>query len=322
MEEIFSFKVIHRDKRSRALTKANFGCLTGLYTLNITMGCSFSCAYCYARAYPDAPHQGIVELFSNLPKLLERELSSKRRKEWPDYIILNTASDCFQPHPDILQITYEVMETLLKKDIGFSFLTKGFIPVNFIDLFKKYSFMIKAQIGLVSLSNKFWKHFEPGAASPEQRLENVTRLKVIGIQPEVRMDPIVPFLTDGQEEVDNLMRALNERGIEAVSLSYLHLRPAIMKQLEAEIPALAKRLLDACFAGQKWQTIGLSSKSKMIPGALRQKGYWIISQIAQKYGIKTWVCACKNPDLPGDICSAGRARNFFRGRQLSLFGYK
>lgn len=322
MADIFNFNVIHKDKRSRVLTKADFGCLRGLYTLNITMGCSFSCAYCYARAYPNAPHEGRVELFSNLPGLLEKELSSKRRKEWPDYVILNTASDCFQAHPDILQVTFEVMETLLKKDIGFSFLTKGFIPDNFLDLFKKHAFMIKAQVGLVSLSEKFWRHFEPGAASPSHRLENLTNLREVGILPEVRMDPIVPFLTDRQEEVDKLLQALSERGIEAVSLSYLHLRPAIMKQLEAEIPTLAKRLLDACFAGQKWQTIGLSSKSKMVPGPLRQKGYWIISQTAKKYGIKTWVCACKNPDLPGDICSAGRARDFFRGRQMSLFEHK
>ncbi len=321
MEESTTFRVIPRNKKSRALTKAEFGCLKGLYTLNITVGCSFSCAYCYARAYPNAPHEGVVELFSNLPVLLEKELDSGRRKDRPAYVILNTASDCFQPHPDILQITFKVMEILLKRDIGFSFLTKGFIPSHFLELFKQHAFMIKAQIGLVSLSEKFWHHFEPGAASPDQRLANLTNLKKIGISPDVRIDPIVPFLTDGPEEIEKLFQALSAREVEAVSLSYLHLRPAILKQLEAEIPTLAKKLLDACLGEKRWQTIGQASRSKLLPEPLRQKGYWVISQIARKYGIKTWVCACKNPDLPGDICSAGRARNYFKGRQISLFDF-
>jgi DNA repair photolyase len=319
-EELENFRILERLRKRRVLTPAHFGCLEGIPTLNITNGCFFQCTYCYARGYSQAPKVGEVHLYVNLPSLLEEELS--RKKVIPKWVILNTSSDCFQSHPDILFVTYEVIQILFDHRIGISFLTKGTIPQRFFELFKRSPEKIFAQIGLVSLSDRYWKEYEPGTPSPEQRMKNIQKLREIGISPEIKIDPIIPFVTDTEAEVKGLFEPLSEMGIKRVTLSYLHLRPAIQKQLMKELSPLHQRLIESCFRTQEWKAIGTSTKTKILPKTIREKGYQRIKEISKRFGITALVCQCKNPDLKGDLCSSGRVKTALSKRtviQLPLF---
>lgn len=315
-----SYNVIPKLRKGRVLTPAHFGCLDGIPTLNITNGCLFQCTYCYARGYSQAPRKGEVYLYVNLPNLLEEELS--RKKVVTQWVILNTSSDCFQSHPDILRVTLEVVRILLDHGIGISFLTKGVIPQQCLELFGGAPEKILGQIGLVSLSNRYWKEYEPNTPSPEKRMENIQRLKEIGITPEIRIDPIIPFITDTEAEVKTLFRRLQKMGVRRVTLSYLHLRPAIQKQLMKELSPLHRSLMESCFRTQEWKTVGSSTKTKLLPKTIREKGYERIRKIAKDSGIAAFVCQCKNPDLKGDLCSSGRTKTVQRRKvpiQLPLF---
>jgi len=313
--------IIERQKRGSALSRGTFGCLKGHYSLNVTVGCCFSCVYCYARVYPQAPPEGDIHLFTNLPPLLKKDLDNPRRRSPIDYVIFNTASDCFQPHPDILKVTYETTELLLTRGISISFLTKGHIPTRFISLFKHHSKQLYAQIGLVSLSPHYASIFEPYVPSPEERLINIENLVTIGITPTVRMDPIVPFLTDNTRELECLFKKLHSSGVRTVSLSYLHLRPAIARQLCKKLPTATYKLIESLFVTQPWREVGTSTKSKLVPAPLRQKGYQRITEIARAYGIKTLVCRCKNPDIDAQICQTSHnlIQKGYRAKQLNLF---
>jgi DNA repair photolyase len=307
-------------RKGRVLTPARFGCLQGIPTLNITSGCIFECTYCYARGYSQAPQKGEVDLYVNLPDLLREELLKK--KVIPPWVILNTASDCFQHHPDILDITYEVVRILVDRGIGISFLTKGFIPHRFFGLLRVSPEKVLAQIGLVSLSERYWKEYEPGTPSPERRLENVQRLKEIGIVPEIRIDPIIPFVTDTDIEATNLFRRLQEGGVKRVTLSYLHLRPAIQRQLMSELSPVHQKVIELCFDVQEWKAMGSSTRTKLLSKVIREKGYQRMKEIGEGFGITASVCQCKNPDLKADLCSSGRVKTVVSKRppgQLPLF---
>ncbi len=313
-------RLIPKLRKGKVLTPAQFGCLEGIPTLNITNGCIFECTYCYARGYSQAPRKGEVQLYVNLPSLLKEELL--RKKAIPRWVILNTSSDCFQHHPDILDVTYEVIRTLVDRGIGISFLTKGLIPHRFFDLLKISPEKIFTQIGLVSLSERYRKVYEPGTPSPEKRLGNVERLKEIGILPEVRVDPIIPFVTDTEIEATALFRRLQGAGVKRVTLSYLHLRPAIERQLMEELSPLHRKIIESCFQAREWKAIGSSTRTKLLPIAIREKGYGRMKEIGERFGITASICQCKNPDLKGDLCSSGRARMATGNRtewQLPLF---
>ena len=315
-----SYKILPVLRKGRVLTPAQFGCLGGIPTLNITNGCIFQCTYCYARGYSQAPEKGEVHLYVNLPDLIKEELLRKRTI--PQWVILNTSSDCFQSHPDILHVTHEVIQTLLDYGIGISFLTKGIIPQRFFNLFIRSPEKILAQIGLVSLSERYWKGYEPGTPPPEQRIENIWKLKEIGISPEIKIDPIIPFVTDTEVEVISLFKRLKKLGVKRVTLSYLHLRPAIQQQLMKELLPLHRQLIESCFRTQEWRVVGSSTKTKLLPKRIREKGYDRIKEIVKDFGITVSVCQCKNPDLKGDLCSSGRVRDALMKKtpsQLPLF---
>jgi DNA repair photolyase len=318
-------KLTEVDRKSRVLVKAQFGCLRNAYTINITRGCEFACVYCYARGYPDAPCSGEVQLYRNLPEKLAGELDSPRRRSGVHWVVFNTASDSFQTHPRILEITYLTMRVLLERGIGFSFLTKGWLPNRFIDLFSDFPELIVSRIGLVSMSNRYRDLFEPNAATVGERLQNIERLQMAGVETEVRIDPIIPFYTDDEESITKLFKALFTVGVKTVSLSYLHLRPAILNQLKRELPPIEFNVLQSCFEKKPWTVVGSSTRSKLIPASLRKKGYNRFNHLAQNFGILPLICTCKNPDLPGQQCSTGfrtekiRSSIKEKGKQLSLF---
>jgi DNA repair photolyase len=295
-------KFVEIGRKSRVLTKSDFGCLRGAHTLNVTRGCEFKCTYCYARGYPDTP-LGTVHIFSNLAEKLAAELDSPRRRTVIHRVLFNTASDSFQTQPDILDVTFRTMKVLLERGIGFSFLTKGWIPNRFITLFSDYPKLIVARIGLVSLSERYQNLFEPGAASPVERLQNIDRLLDIGINVDVRIDPIIPFCTDDEVSINRLYKALAERHINTVSISYLHLRPAILDQLRRELPSTEFNILRSCFENKPWTVVGASTRSKLIPLPLRRKGYRRFLERSKVFGITSLICACKNPDMNGHQCS-------------------
>jgi len=317
--------LIATERKSPVLSRAEFGCLRGAHTINVTRGCEFDCVYCYARGYPEAPATGQVYLYRNLPKKLTAELDNPRRRTPVGRVIFNTASDSFQTHPDILDITYRAMRVLLERRIGVSFLTKGAIPRRFIELFSERPQLVSARIGLVSIEPRFRDVFEPHAASAAERLKNIENLSAAGVEVEVRVDPIIPFRSDNPSSIRSLLGAIAERGVQRVTLSYLHLRPAIFEQLRNELPPADFALLRTCFETRPWRVVGSSTRSKLIPAALRRKGYRRFTEIADEFGLHTLVCACKNPDLPAQLCSSSLTRNDAtedsggEGRQLSLF---
>jgi hypothetical protein len=73
---------------------------------------------------------------------------------------------------------------------------------------------------------------------------------------------------------------------------------------------------------REWKAIGSSTRTKLLPKTLREKGYQRMKEIGEGLGITASVCQCKNPDLKGDLCGSGRARMAISKRttrQLSLF---
>lgn len=298
------FTVETRERKTAVLKKGTFGCLKGIESINVTMGCLLGCVYCYARGYPGAPGGRRAILFDNLPEKLRVELSRKRRRV--THVLFNTASDSFQPHPDIERTSVSLMEILLKNAIQISFLTKGVIPRRFFDMASLggFSGQISARIGMVSLSREYRDTFEPYAATPTERLENIERLTKIGIIPEVRIDPVIPFITDSRGDFDSLFKELSLRGVKRTAISYLHLRPAIEAQFSRELDVFNSRLLDGIFRGPGWAVVGSSTKSKLVPKKIRERGYERAVEAAEKYGIKLSICSCKNPDMPGEICTA------------------
>lgn len=201
------------------------------------------------------------------------------------------------------------MRLLLDRGIGISFLTKGFIPSEFIELFKKHPNLIKARVGLVSLNENYIRLFEPLSAHPFKRLLNIRNLINAGVDTAIRIDPIIPISLKGGEgrflegSIEQLIKRLSIAGVMNITLSSLIMRASIINQFIKELPLkIAKNIL-RLYNGQPYQRIITSARTRLLPKSIRIIQYDSIKCVAKKYGIECHICGCKNPDLPWEFCN-------------------
>lgn len=325
MEPVWSVPALNcvgqpTSRGSRLLHPFPIPCMRGVLALNVTRGCAHACVYCYARAYSEAPPPGRLLVYGNLPARLEAEVNRMRRL--PRGVNFCTATDPFQPIPSLLAVTWEAADLLLRKGIPVAFLTKGFIPEEFITLFARYPELVKVRVGLLSLDREYHRTFETGAAPPAVRLGNIRKLRAAGIQVGVRHDPVIPGVTDSPEALDRLFAALKIEGISRVDVGYLYVRPGIARLLRDELPWSVARPLLRQFGGGPIEKVAASHTTRLLPPELRVRSFFRIRQAGREHGIVPLLCRCKNPDIRADRCQGSTDLAYppppCRARQLAL----
>ena len=294
---------VHRTTRKSAvLTPSTLACLSQLPTVNLTAGCAHGCAYCYGRGYRTYPGDGKVTLYTNTLEKLRDELPRKRRR--PRAVYFSPSSDAFQPVPEVLDMTFDVFAFLLEAGLGIAFLTKGRIPRRHMRLLLANAPQVRAQIGLVTLDPWVLRCFEPHATPPEVRLDQIAELVRGGVLTQVRLDPILPGLTDDERSLAGLCGALAEAGIQRIAAAVLFLRPTIVHSLRRHVRdhALVADLLARFRTREPLRMRAERSTVLALPRDKRRAIYERLERIAGQYGITVRRCACKNPDLTSESC--------------------
>jgi DNA repair photolyase len=291
--------VIRRDRKPPILTPSSLPCLAGLPTLNLTQGCAHGCTYCYIQGYSNYPGEDRVLLFQNTPELMRMELSRKRRR--PRRVYFSPSSDAFQYLPEVQEVAHQTMSVLLQAGIEVAFLTKGFITPRFLDLFAKTPALVHAQIGVTTLDTRLCKAFEPRAAPPAQRIQEIVDLRRIGVATTARLDPLIPDLTDTPQNLERLLSSLRQAGVGTVAASYLFLRPAFAQRMLDQMQR--HRLLAAAVREWPWRTFADDCGGGRMPdGQERRQRFSRLIELAARHQIEVHICACKNPDLGGPGC--------------------
>ncbi len=293
-------KVVSIERKSAVLTPSSLACLSKMPTLNLTAGCAHGCLYCYTRGYSTYPGEQQVHVYANTLVKLREELQRKRKM--PLAVYFSPSSDLFQPVPEVLDLAYEVIRFLFENGIGVAFLTKGAIPERHMALLRAYPRLVRAQIGLTTLDASILRTFEPNAAHPEARLEQARALVEAEIPAEVRLDPILPGMTDTAECLYPLCREIAARGVRRLALGVLFLRPAVLQSLKRHLGG--SHLLFSHFE----QVIRLSIHAERsavfaLPSEKRRLIYERVGAVAQQCGLDVAVCGCKNPDLRAGTCN-------------------
>ena len=295
-------EVRHADRRTAVLTPSSLACLRQVATVNLTAGCAHGCLYCYTRGYSNYPGDGRVTFYGNTLTLLQKELHGKRAQ--PPAVYFSPSSDPFQPVPEVLGLCYQVFELLLRSGIRVAFLTKGSIPSAHMGLLAEHPDLVSAQIGLISTDEPTLQFFEPHAAPAQVRLQQMGELCGLGIATAVRLDPILPGITDDAENLRRLFQAAAKQGVRSAAASVLFLRPVVLSTLRRRLPTgdLRDRLMAAFAVPQRMRIRAGSSWATALPADARRVILDRAKSIATEYGITVKICACKNPDLDSSDC--------------------
>jgi DNA repair photolyase len=211
------------------------------YAVNCYTGCSHACVYCYARfvtryTHPREDWGAFVDIKENAPEVLSREVKRKA----VGHVILSSVCDGWQPAEEKTLLTRRCLELLTQYRFSVSALTKNALVARDLDLIARGG----GELGVTvtTLDAGLQGMIEPGASLPEKRLEVLEEAKSKGIKTYAFIGPLMPFLSDTEENVTGLLKAVKDVGVDYFYVDKLNLRygvwPALLKLLKEHYPTL------------------------------------------------------------------------------------
>jgi DNA repair photolyase len=188
--------------------------------------CEFNCVYCNTAT---SRHIGFRKFSApvyakvNAPRVLARELACLKRK---GVVSIGLAMDPYQPAEKKYRITQQILEVLKEHNCPFAIGTKSDLALRDIDLISQASKKSRCCVSLsiTTIDENLAKLFEPNAPSPKRRLEVVRKLSDAGITTGVWFSPIIPYVTDSDENIARVIEAAVENGARFVLGGALDMR--------------------------------------------------------------------------------------------------
>jgi len=232
------------------------------YSLNPYRGCQFNCAYCYIHGGGYSSKSGEVEVKVNAPSLLEAELRKLSRRRLFGYIALSSATEPWMKLEEQWKLTRRCLSVIERYRFPVHCLTKSTLIKRDLDLLSSIdqrSFTpsdLKETVGrgaLITLSFSTLeagdaKVFEPGAPSPKDRMELISKLSREGFMAGAAFIPVLPYISDGLEELETMIREARDCGASYVFVGSLTLqgpcRERFLKALRSRYPELEPRYME------------------------------------------------------------------------------
>jgi DNA repair photolyase len=244
------------------------------YAINPYVGCEHGCVYCYAtfmkRFTGHEEEWGtFVDVRVNASRVLARQLERTR----PDDITLGTVTDAYQPLEREYGVARTCLEVLLDYDCPICILTKSALVLRDLDLFKRLK-AVEVAFTITTLDDEVRSIFEPRSSPIHERLEAVRLLAEAGIPTWAFCGPLLPLLSDGEEQLDALFCQLKQAQVGYVLVDSLNLRGAAWGRVRAALRAHYPGLVD------RYQV--LRTKRKPYHAALMERS----RRLAARHGLR------------------------------------
>ena len=182
------------------------------YNMNLYRGCSHRCIYCDSRSNCyHIDNFDIVRGKENALSILEQELSKKREK---GVVGIGSMSDTYNPKELQYEQTRGALKLISKYGFGVSIDTKSDLILRDIDLLKeinsKNNVIIKFTI--TTPNDELAKIIEPNVCVPSKRFQAIKTLSDNGILVGIMMNPVLPFITDNEKDIKELVRLAYKNG--------------------------------------------------------------------------------------------------------------
>jgi DNA repair photolyase len=201
------------------------------HTINPYRGCSHACVYCFARPTHDYLGLGIGTDFERKivvkVNAVDRLRAELRSPKWGgDTIAMGTNTDPYQHAEGKYHLTRGIVETLSGARNPFSILTKSTLVLRDGALLAAASERTEVSVSFSvgTLDRSVWSLTEPGTPPPDRRVEALRRLTALGIPCGVLVAPVLPGLSDSEEQLSEVVEACADAGASSIHGVSLHLR--------------------------------------------------------------------------------------------------
>lgn len=182
------------------------------YNMNLYRGCSHRCIYCDSRSNCyHIDNFDIVRGKENALYVLEQELYKKRKK---GVIGIGSMSDTYNPLEKEYEQTRGALKLISKYGFGVSIDTKSDLILRDIDLLKEINSNnnVIVKFTITTPYDELSKIIEPNVCASSERLQAIKKLSDSGIFVGIMMNPVLPFITDNEEDIKELVKLAYENG--------------------------------------------------------------------------------------------------------------
>ena len=185
--------------------------------MNIYRGCTHGCIYCDSRSlcYQFTHPFEDIEVKKNAPELLEKALSSKRKK---CMIATGSMSDPYMHCEKDLRLTRRCLEIIYEHGFGAAVQTKSDLILEDIDLLDKINHDTKCvvQMTLTTYDDDLCRIIEPNVCNTKRRIEVLEEMQKRGIPTVVWLTPILPFINDTEENITAILNECVRTGVKGI----------------------------------------------------------------------------------------------------------
>jgi DNA repair photolyase len=196
------------------------------YTINPYSGCSFNCLYCYIRGSKYGEHmEKKTSVKLNAAELLDKQLSLRAKKNEYGIIVLSSSTDPYLQLEKGTGTTREILKLILKHKFPLHVITKSDLVLRDLDLISSIAenailpddlqgkLRHKAFItfSFSGIDEEAARVFEPGATPPSRRLDAIRNIADAGLHTGVSMMPLIPFITDTAEHLEEMFASFKTK---------------------------------------------------------------------------------------------------------------
>jgi len=225
------------------LHRVNVWFLPFRWGINTYRGCEHNCIYCNARytheylGLPTGEFAYKIIVKDNAAEILDKELSKEKwDKKWT--VNLSTVTDPYQPAERQFKITRDVLKVFLKHHNALLVTTKSDLIMRDLDILSEIAQtgFLNVVLTIPMLDEELRKKMEPKAPSIHKRIEVLNKIHTAGITVGVTVIPLFPHISDGEKDLEKLIKTLAENGADYVIIDTLNFE----KRRETESCLLSK----------------------------------------------------------------------------------
>ena len=249
------------------------------YNMNLYRGCQHQCIYCDSRSLCyNIDNLADIMIKENAGELLKKELKSKRKKAT---IGTGSMNDPYMPVEKKAGLTRKAMEIIAEYKFPVHILTKSDLVLRDTDIIKDISrTYAAASFTITSESDSLAARTEPGAPAPSARFKAMKQLAANGIYTGLILTPVLPFITDSTENIEEIIARAGGSGAE-----YILFWPG-MTQREGQREYYYNKL-DKLFPGIKEKYINAFANKYNCNSPNAKRLYELYEKLCSKYSIST-----------------------------------
>ncbi|AAM04234.1 TPA: radical SAM protein [Methanosarcina acetivorans] len=209
------------------------------WDLNLYRGCGHGCSYCYAmysHSYlekeekPSCSGEEDSDFFrkiyvkTNIAEALEKQLGARSWKK--ELINIGGVCDSYQPAEARYGLMREVLKLMIEYKNPVTISTKSALILRDFDLLEELAELtyVNVAVTVTTTDEKLSSLLEPLASSPEKRFSVLRAFKDSTATTGLHMMPILPFLTDSPENLEQVFSRAAECEVDYALPGLLNLR--------------------------------------------------------------------------------------------------